>query len=333
MVHPPDAPASSPDPADPAPAGLVPAGTGAPHPRPPAPAPPGPDAAATRRGIFYAGGAFLVWGIAPVYWKALLALPPEEMLAHRVLWSLATLAVVIPLRRRVPELVRAVRTPRVLGVLAVTTALIGVNWYLYIWAMGAERVLEASLGYYINPLVNVLLGVVFLRERLRRGQALAVTLAAAGVAVMTAEVGHVPWLALVLAGTFGFYGLLRKTVDAGPLVGLTVESALLAPLAGLYLARLHAAGDLVFTGLDPWTMLLVAAAGAVTVVPLVWFTHGARLLPLSALGLLQYLAPTLQFLLAILVYGEPFTRSHLAAFVLIWIGLAVFTADLRRRTR
>ena len=294
---------------------------------------PGVSALDTRRGVAYAGAAFLFWGLSPVYWKLLVAVPAAEVLAHRIVWSALLLAALLAAKRRGGELLAAVRRPRTLATLVVTTALIAVNWYVYIWAMAAERVLEASLGYFVNPRVNVLLGVVFLRERLSRAQGVAVALAAVGVAVMTAEVGRVPWAALVLALTFGFYGLLRKTVDAGPQVGLAVETALLTPLTLLWLAGVDRAGGGAFARGDLATDLLLAGAGAVTVLPLVWFTHGARLLPLSALGLIQYLAPTIQFLLAVLVYGEPFRTAHLVAFTIIWTGLAVFSWDLRRRVR
>lgn len=300
----------------------------------PSPTPAADPAAETRRGVAFAGAAFLFWGLSPIYWKALGAVPASEVLAHRVVWSMVLLVAMLVARRRGRELLAAVRRRRTLATLVVTTALIAVNWYVYIWAMAAERVLEASLGYFINPLVNVLLGVVFLRERLSRPQAAAVALAAVGVAVLTVEVGRVPWVALILAASFGVYGLLRKTVDAGPQVGLAIETALLTPLALLWLGRLHGAGGGAFGGGGGLaTDLLLVGAGAVTVVPLVWFTQGARLLPLSALGLIQYLAPSIQFLLAVLVYREPFTAIHLAAFAVIWAGLAVFTWDLRRRVR
>jgi len=321
----------------------------APAARPPAPAgaapprragrgssPPDPAAAArtTRAGVAYAAAAFLWWGLAPVYWKAVGSVPPENMIAWRVLFALAVLGGLFALRpgglaagRR--QLGAAFGAPRTRRTLALSAALLAVNWYTYIWAMGAERVLEASLGYYVNPLVNVLLGIVFLGERLRRPQGIAVVLAAAGVAVLTAEVGRIPWVALVLAGTFGVYGLLRKTVDAGPEVGLAVETILLAPLAALHLGVLASRGAA--GGHPPLLWLLIAAAGLITVAPLVWFAHGARRLTLATLGLLQYLAPTGQFLLAVLLYREPFTAAHLAAFALIWTGLAVFTWDLRRR--
>lgn len=297
----------------------------------PRPTPPRDPAADTRRGVAFAGAAFLFWGLAPIYWKALGAATPLEISAHRIVWSFVLLAALLAARRRGREVAAAVRRPRTLGTLLLTTALIAVNWYTYIWAMAAERVLEASLGYFVNPLVNVLLGVVFLRERLSRPQVVAVALAGVGVAVLTAEVGRVPWVALALAGTFGFYGLLRKTVDAGPQVGLAVETAILTPLTLAWLWRLHAAGGGAFARSDVGVDLLLAGSGVITVLPLVWFTAGARLLPLSALGLMQYIAPTMQFLLAVLVYGEPFGTTHLVAFTIIWIGLAVFTWDLRRR--
>lgn len=286
-----------------------------------------------RTGIAYATAAFLWWGVSPVYWKAVGSVPPMELLGHRVVWSCLLLAGLLVLRRRGGELLAVLRRPRTVGTLLVTTGLIFVNWLVFIWAMGAERVTEASLGYYINPLVNVLLGVLFLGERLRRAQGVAVALAVVGVGMMTWEVGRVPWVALVLAGSFGLYGLLRKTVDAGPEVGLAVETTLLAPLLGGWLLLQGARGEAAFPAAPVGVQVLVVVAGLITVAPLVWFTHGARRLPLATLGLLQYLAPTGQFLLAILVYREPFTPLRLAAFGVIWVGLAVFTWELRVRMK
>lgn len=303
-------------------------------PSPDTPSPrPTDDDRRLRVGVAYATAGFLGWGLTPIYWKAVGAVPATELLAHRAVWSTALLALMLLVARRGPELLAALRRPRTLGVLVATTVLITGNWLTFIWAMGAERVLEASLGYYINPLVNVLLGVVFLRERLRRAQGVAVALAAVGVAILTAEVGRVPWVSLVLAGTFGVYGLLRKTMDAGPEVGLFVETTLMTPFMLVYLVHLHAGGEGSFGELGLGIDALLVASGAITVAPLVWFTHGARRLPLATIGLLQYLSPTLQFLLAVFAFGETFTASHLAAFVFIWTGLAVFTWELRRRMR
>lgn len=286
-----------------------------------------------RSGIAYATASFVWWGVSPVYWKAMPGVPPFELLANRIVWSLLLLVLLLAVRRRGEEVRLLLGNRRALLTLVVTTALIATNWFTYIWAMGAGRVLEASLGYYINPLFNVLLGIVFLGERLRRAQGWAVALAAVGVAVLTVQNGRVPWVALALAATFGFYGLLRKTVQAGPAVGLAVETALLAPWMFAWLWHHASQGEAVFPDAGLGLQVLVATSGLITVAPLVWFTTGARRLPLSTLGLLQYISPTGQFLLAVLVYGETFSTAHLAAFASIWCGLAIFTWDLRRSLR
>jgi chloramphenicol-sensitive protein RarD len=297
------------------------------------PGAPADDPAAFRAGVVYATAGFLWWGASPIYWKAVGTVAADELVAHRALWSTVLLAVLLIWRRRGGEVRAVLADRRAVATLGVTTLLIAVNWLTYIWAMGHARVLEASLGYYINPLVNVLLGIVVLGERLRRAQAAAVALAAVGVSVLTWEVGRVPWVALLLAGTFGLYGLLRKTVKAGPEVGLAAETTLLAPFAVAWLWHLSAEGQAVFPAAGPWVQTLVVLSGVITVLPLVWFTHGARRLPLGTVGLLQYLSPTGQFLLAVLVFREPFSRLHLAAFACIWAGLAIFTWDLRSRMR
>lgn len=284
-----------------------------------------------RTGILYALAAFGWWGLSPLYWKAVGAVPAVELIAWRVTSSVVLLVALLAVGRRGAELVRVLRSPRALGMLAVTTVLIVTNWLTFIWAMGAERVLETSLGYYVNPLVNVLLGMLFLGERLRRAQGVAVAFAVVGVAILTWEVGRLPWVALVLAVTFGFYALLRKTVDAGPEVGLAIETALLTPFMVGWLVWLGHSGGAVFPEVGWGVKVLVLTAGLITVAPLVWFTHGARRLPLATVGLLQYIAPTGQFLLAVFLFGEPFDAYHLVAFGLIWCGLGVFTWDLRRR--
>jgi chloramphenicol-sensitive protein RarD len=295
--------------------------------------PPQEDQRTFRTGVAYATAAFLWWGASPIYWKAVGAVAADEMVAHRAMWSTVLLAAMLVARRRGAEVRALLADRRVLATLVLTTLLIAVNWLTYIWAMGHERVLEASLGYYINPLVNVLLGMVFLGERLRPAQRVAVGLAVVGVVVLTSEVGAVPWVALVLAGTFGLYGLLRKTVRVGPEVGLAAETTLLLPLAGLWLWHLGAEGRAAFPTAGLAVQGLVILSGVITVLPLVWFTHGTRRLPLATVGLLQYLSPTGQFLLAVLVYREPFSTPRLAAFACIWVGLAIFTWDLRVHLR
>ncbi len=285
----------------------------------------------TRAGVVFAGGAFLIWGITPVYWKLLKHVPALELLAHRIVWALVLVGVWMTVRRRWPELLAAVRRPRTLAALLASTACIAVNWGLFIWAVNTDRVLSTSLGYYINPLVSVLLGLVVLRERLNRRQWLAVGLAAVAVAILTARVGHLPWISLALALSFGFYGLLRKTVAADAVVGLTFETAALTPLCLAFLGWRERLGAAAFSHQGVAVDLLLVAAGTVTAIPLLLFTLGARRLPLSTVGLLQYIAPTCTFLLAVFLYSEPFTAAHAVAFALIWTALALYTFDLKTR--
>jgi len=288
---------------------------------------------ATRLGILLATGAYLIWGLSPIYWKAVGSVPAGQQLAHRILWCALMLGALLSFQRRWPEARAVLRSRRVIWMLLVSTALIATNWLTYLWAVATERILEASLGYFINPLVTVLLGMMFLRERLRRSQGVALALATVGVVILTVRLGLVPWISLVLAFSFGFYSLVRKEVQAGPEVGLFVETLLLAPFMVVVLLRAEAAGAGAFGHAGLPMDLLLVAAGAITAVPLLLFTHGARRLPLSTVGFLQYLAPCLQFLLAVAVYGEPFTPSHLAAFLFIWTALAVFTWDSWQRGR
>jgi chloramphenicol-sensitive protein RarD len=281
------------------------------------------------RGVAYAVCTYLAWGLLPLYFKALKAVPAVEVLAHRVVWSLLLLAALLALRSGV----RAFAAPfRRLPVLSVTTCLIATNWLIYIWAVQSGRVLEASLGYFVNPLVNVVLGVAFLGETLSGRQRAAVALAAAGVAVLVARAGTVPWVALVLAASFGLYGLLRKRAAIDPIGGLLAETALLAPPAAAFLAWRAFTGAGAF-GAAPGTSLLLAAAGPITALPLVAFGLAVHRLRLSTMGLIQYLAPTGQFLLAVLVYREPFGPAHAAAFALIWTSLALYSWDAVARSR
>jgi chloramphenicol-sensitive protein RarD len=284
-----------------------------------------------RAGAAAAVGAFLLWGLFPLYWKMLAAVPTLEVVAHRTVWGFAAVAAWVTLRGGWAEAHAVARRPRTLVLLGAGAVLIGLNWLLYVWAVVHEHVVEASLGYYVNPLVNVLLGVVVLRERLSRAQRIAVALAGAGVAVLTLGHGRLPWIALALAVSFGLYGLVRKTVGADAVTGLLWETAILTPPALGLLALLSVRGTGAFGAGD--ASALLALGGPVTVVPLVLFALGARALPLSTVGLIQYLSPSLQFLLAVLVFREPFTKEHAAAFLCIWAALALLTWDLRRRLR
>jgi len=286
-----------------------------------------------RAGTAAAVAAFLMWGLFPLYWKLLATVPALEVVAHRMAWGLVAVAVWVTLRRRWAEARAVASRPATVLRLAGSGALISFNWLLYIWAVIHDHVVEASLGYFVNPLVNVLLGVLVLRERLGRAERIAVALATAGVAVLTLWYGRLPWIALALAVSFGLYGLARKTVGADAVVGLLWETGLVTPLAAAYLVVLEQRGTGAFGPSDPGTSALLALGGAVTAVPLVLFTVGARALPLSTLGFLQYLSPSLQFLLAVFVFREPFTTAHAAAFAFIWAALAILTWDLRRRLR
>ncbi len=286
----------------------------------------------TGGGVAYASAAYLVWGLFPLYFRALEGVPAPEILAHRVAWSTAFLVALVTARRRWSDVVAQLRSPGTLPRLAASATLISTNWLIFIWAVNSERVLDASLGYFVNPLVSVLLGVVFLHEPLSRRQLVAVTLAALGVVALVVRVGHLPWIALSLAVTFGLYGLIRKRVPVDATAGLLGEVGVLAPVALGYLAILAARGSSHFGGGAVRTLLL-ASTGVVTAVPLMWFAIGVRRLRLATIGVLQYLNPTVQFTIAVFVFGEPLTPAHRMAFVCIWLGLAVYTSEAVSATR
>ena len=278
-------------------------------------------------GAGFALAAYTVWGVMPAYWKALAEIPPTEILANRVVWSLLfTLAVLAGLGR-LREVREVLRDPRHRLALFASGVLIAVNWGIFIWAVSVNRLVEASLGYYLNPLVNVGLGVVLLGERLRRLQQIAIGIAASGVIVLGLGSGAAPWLPLALAATFGLYGLVRKLTPVSSLSGLTVETALLTPLALGYVLVLGYTGEGHLGNAGLRTSALLIFSGVVTALPLIWFASAAKRLSFSTLGLFQYLAPTLSFLLAVAVYGEPFTPVRAVAFGCIWAAIALYTAD------
>lgn len=282
-------------------------------------------------GLLYAAAAYTVWGLFPMYFKALQSVPPLQILMHRVVWSLLFLAIVLTARQHWSWLGRALRDRKILGGFALSALLLSLNWFVYIWAVNQGRVVDASLGYFITPLVNVMLGFVLLGERLRPIQWSAVGLAAAGVAWLAWQSGGLPWVALLLAATFGAYGLLRKTARLGAMEGLTLETLLMFPAACAYLAWQGSVGNNAFSGAPLSTQLLLAAAGPITAIPLLMFAAGARRIPMSLLGLLQYIAPSLQFLLGVALYHEPFGGARLVGFALIWGGLAVYSFEGLRR--
>ena len=278
-------------------------------------------------GILYAATAYALWGVFPLYFKSLQEIPPMEILLHRMVWSLVFVAVVLALRRQWAWLGDVVRRPKVLAGFAASALLLSCNWFIYIWAVNNGHVVESSLGYFINPLFNVLLGSLILRERLRPVQWGAVAIAAGGVAWLTWHGGALPWIALLLATTFALYGLLRKTAALGALEGLALETLLLFPLAFGYLIVLSMEGQNHFPAASTTSQLLLAAAGPITAIPLLLFAAGARRIPLSLLGLLQYIGPTLQLLLGVWLYHEPFGGARIAGFTLIWSALAIYTAE------
>ncbi|SFF24479.1 chloramphenicol-sensitive protein RarD [Fontimonas thermophila] len=284
-----------------------------------------------RQGLIAAACAYLIWGLFPIYWKQLAMVPATQVMAHRIVWCLLFVAAWLILREGLGWLRRL--PARLLAMLAGSAVLIAVNWWLYIWAVNAGHIVETSLGYFINPLVSVLLGVLVLRERLHPMQWLAVGIAALGVLWLTWQAGRMPWIALCLAFSFGGYGLIRKLAVVPSVQGLAVESGLLFLPALAFLAWSEQRGSGVFGHAGGRVDLLLAMSGLVTALPLVLFAIGARRIPLSTIGILQYLAPSLQLICGVLLYGEPFTRVQAVGFACIWMALVLYAADSLWRTR
>ncbi len=279
------------------------------------------------KGIWYALAAYLLWGFLPVYWKALQHVPAPELLGHRIVWSFICLAIALVLWRGWGRIRTALLNPKTLAWYIAAALLIGVNWLTYIWAVNAGFIVETSLGYFINPLLSVAMGVVFLRERLRRGQWFAIGLAAAGVLYLTFVHGSFPWIALTLAVTFSCYGLVKKIAPLGSFDGLTLETGILFLPALAWLFFTESAGNGAFPHAGTLTVILLIGAGPVTSVPLLLFTLAAQRIPLSVVGILQYIAPTIQFLLGVLVYHEPFSTTRLVGFGIVWLALIVYTVE------
>jgi chloramphenicol-sensitive protein RarD len=287
-----------------------------------------------QRGFWAAIGAFLFWGLFPIYWKLLDQVPALQIMAHRIAWCFVFVVGYLTLGRGSGWWRPVASQPRLLGLLSTSSVLIALNWWLYIWAVNAGHIVETSLGYFINPLVNVLLGVVVLKERLNGTQWLAVLIAASGVAYLTLQTGAPPWIALALACSFGMYGLIRKVAVIGSIPALGVESTVLIVPVVLYLTWSHTTGSGVFGLQGLRTDTLLIGSGLVTAVPLVLFAYGARRIPYSMLGILQYIAPTLQLGCGVLIFDEPFTRAQAVGFGAIWLALAVYAGDgLMRRRR
>ncbi|MBF2025419.1 MAG: EamA family transporter RarD [Oscillatoriales cyanobacterium C42_A2020_001] len=284
----------------------------------------GDSATVSRRGALYALLAYSAWGLFPIYWKLFGQIPAIEVLSHRVLWSLVFLLGVLGWQHRGGELVQLGRSPRKLLLLCLTASLLTFNWGLYIYGVNTERVVETSLGYFINPLVNVLLGFVVLKERLNRGQQVAVLLAGVGVASFVWRLGTVPWIALGLAFSFALYGLFRKLIAVSPMVGLAIETLLMLPMALLLIGYKITTGTGHFT-FNSWLPLLFISAGVVTSFPLLWFNNAAKRLRLSTLGFFQYLAPSLQLLIGVFLYHEVFSSTHAITFGCIWLALLTYS--------
>jgi chloramphenicol-sensitive protein RarD len=278
-------------------------------------------------GVLYALAAFLLWGAAPLFFKALQPAMPLEILSHRVLWSLLLMVALVLAMRDPRDVVRALSSTGRVGIFMVTTCLVTTNWLLFIWAVNSNHIIQTSLGYYINPLVNVILGVLFLSERLNRYQVFSVALAAVGVASLVINLGELPWVSLTLAVTFGFYALIRKKMAIDPLIGLLIETAMLTPFAAFYLIWIANLGTAHFSLDNPGLAGLLAVSGFVTALPLIFFNFGAQRLKLSTIGLMQYISPTLQLAVGVLLFGEAFTLAHVMAFGLIWLALAIYSAD------
>lgn len=275
--------------------------------------------------------AFATWGLIPVYWKLLKTVPALEIIAHRFIWTTLFLIVLLTWQRRWPEVRQAACSPSTLIYCVASGLAVSINWLVFIWAVNIDRVVETSLGYFMTPLVNVLLGAIFLRERLTRWQLVSVLLALVGVFNLTLGYGKFPWIAVILCLSFGIYGLLRKKSGTRPIPGLFLETTLLTPIAFLYLLGLQKGGGLIF-GPVHWSFaLLLISTGIVTGLPLVWFGHAARHLRMTTVGFLQYLSPSGSFLLGVFLYHEPFTRNHLITFGLIWTALAIFTTEALHR--
>jgi chloramphenicol-sensitive protein RarD len=290
------------------------------------------DGKTARDSVLYSLGAYTLWGLFPLYLSLLRHVDPLEVLMHRIVWSIVVLSVILAVKRRWAWLVEALRTPRVLAASIASATALSLNWFVFVWAVHVGRVVDASLGYFINPLFSVALGAVFLKERLRPAQGIAVALALLGVAWLVVQLGQVPFIGLALAASFGSYGLLRKTSALGALEGLTVETLLMSPVAFAFLAHLTGHGQSRFVSGDLETRALMLLAGPATTLPLLLFAAGARRIPLSLVGLLQYVGPTLQLLSGVLVLGEPFGGKKVVGYALIWAAFAVASVEGLRKS-
>jgi chloramphenicol-sensitive protein RarD len=279
------------------------------------------------KGVGYAIGAYTLWGVFPIYWKLIHSVPALEIIGHRVIWSFVFVTLITLISGRWVDFKESIHDRKKIWPYILTAILLSINWFTYVWAVNAGYILEASLGYFINPLVSVLLGVVFLKERLRIWQWVSVSLAFVGIVYLTWRYGSLPWIGLTLAFSFAFYGLIKKKASLNSIQGITLETGIMGIPAFGYLLVLEIAGNGAFGNQPPWVLVLLVLAGVVTGLPLLMFGAAARLIPLSTLGFLQYIAPTLQFLIGLVVYQETFSPEMLAGFGLIWVALLVFSFE------
>jgi chloramphenicol-sensitive protein RarD len=280
-----------------------------------------------RKGFWYAVVCYGLWGWVPIYWKFLHGIPALQLIGHRVVWSCAMLTAIVAVAGNPSAIWRAARSPRVLAIYTAAAVAVAINWFVYVWAVNAGFIVQTALGYFINPLVSVLLAVLVFRERLRAGQWVAIALAAAGVLYLTILYGTPPWIALALALSFGTYGLLKKLAPLSAVEGLTLETSILFIPAVAYLTYSYYAGNVGFLHETVGRNLLMIGAGPLTTVPLLFFAAAVTRIPLSTTGMLQFLNPTLQFLIGVLIYREPFDRSQALGFAIVWIGLIVFAVE------
>lgn len=281
----------------------------------------------TVKGFWYSVAAYVLWGFLPIYWKHLSSVPSAEILSHRIIWSFALVMMILVVSGHWRDILAVLRQRQLLIRLAVASVLISINWFTYIWAVNHDHIVEASLGYYINPLFSVLLGMTFLHEKMSRLQWAAVAIAAIGTIVLAVEYGHFPWIALLLAASFGLYGLVKKVVRVDPLVGLAYETSVMVPISLVYLVYLQWNGTGALGHAPLEIELYLWLAGIATTLPLLWFANGAQRIPLSMLGFIQFLSPTISLFLGVFVFHEPFTKAHLISFSLIWLAIALYTVS------
>lgn len=286
-----------------------------------------------KSGIIYGFLAYVTWGLLPLYWRLFETMPAGEILSHRILWSFIFVAVLVTIGRRWKHLKAVVKDKRSKLAVLLCAVFISCNWLIFIWAVNNGNVIETSLGYYMNPLISVLFAVVFLKEKLRAGQWAAIIVAGTGVLLMAVQYGHVPWIAIVLAISFALYGLAKKVAKLDVLLGLTWETMIVVPIAIIYMTFIHVEGSATVLSLSVSSMVLLLLSGAFTALPLFWFAKAAERLPLSVVGFIQYIAPTTSLLLAIFIFGEPFTEGQLVSFTFIWAALFIYTYSSFRKSK